>query len=180
MEQGEFIAFLGPSGCGKTTVLRMIAGFETPSAGVIRIGDEEVTRLPANRRHIGMVFQSYALFPNMSVYDNVAFGLKIAGMAKREIDARVREMLALIDLEPLAGRYAYQMSGGQQQRVALARALAPRPGCCCWTSRCRRWMPVSAWRCATTFAASSASWASPRSSSPTTRRRRCRSPIAWW
>ncbi len=127
VEQGEFIAFLGPSGCGKTTVLRMIAGFETPSAGVIRIGDEEVTRLPANRRHIGMVFQSYALFPNMSVYDNVAFGLKIAGMAKREIDARVREMLALIDLEPLAGRYAYQMSGGQQQRVALARALAPRP-----------------------------------------------------
>ncbi|AJE45782.1 ABC transporter ATP-binding protein [Celeribacter indicus] len=125
--QGEFVSFLGPSGCGKTTVLRMIAGFETPTSGQIRIGGTDVTALPANRRRIGMVFQAYALFPNMTARDNVAFGLKIAGLPKREIDARVEEMLALIKLGHLGDRYPYQMSGGQQQRVALARALAPRP-----------------------------------------------------
>ncbi|KAB6716455.1 MULTISPECIES: ABC transporter ATP-binding protein [Roseobacteraceae] len=124
---GEFVSFLGPSGCGKTTVLRMIAGFETPSSGSIHVGGMDVTALPASRRKIGMVFQAYALFPNMSVRDNVAFGLKIAGMPRAEIDTRVAEMLDLISLGSLADRYPYQMSGGQQQRVALARALAPRP-----------------------------------------------------
>jgi putative spermidine/putrescine transport system ATP-binding protein len=127
VKKGEFISFLGPSGCGKTTVLRMIAGFETPTAGRITIDGQNVTALPANKRRIGMVFQAYALFPNMNVRENVAFGLKIAGMPRREIDARVDEMLALIQLEQLGGRYPYEMSGGQQQRVALARALAPKP-----------------------------------------------------
>jgi putative spermidine/putrescine transport system ATP-binding protein len=127
VEPGEFVSFLGPSGCGKTTVLRMIAGFETPSGGVIRVGGVDVTGLPASRRKIGMVFQAYALFPNMSVRDNVAFGLKIAGMASSDISRRVGEMLELIALGHLADRYPYQLSGGQQQRVALARALAPRP-----------------------------------------------------
>ncbi|WP_118138227.1 ABC transporter ATP-binding protein [Oceanicella sp. SM1341] len=125
--QGEFISFLGPSGCGKTTVLRMIAGFETPSSGQITIAGQDVTALPANRRRIGMVFQAYALFPNMTARENVAFGLRIAGLPRREREARVEEMLALIRLGHLAERYPYQMSGGQQQRVALARALAPRP-----------------------------------------------------
>ncbi|CAN7378856.1 ABC transporter ATP-binding protein [Rhizobium sp. LjRoot258] len=127
IEKGEFISFLGPSGCGKTTVLRMIAGFETPSAGRIAIGGKEQNSLKPNKRNIGMVFQAYALFPNMTVHDNVAFGLKVAGAQPTEIDQRVKEMLTLIKLDHLADRYPYQLSGGQQQRVALARALAVRP-----------------------------------------------------
>jgi len=127
IEKGEFISFLGPSGCGKTTVLRMIAGFETPSGGTIEIAGKDQTNLKPNQRNIGMVFQAYALFPNMNVADNVAFGLKISGMPKADIDKRVKEMLALIHLDHLAERYPYQLSGGQQQRVALARALAPKP-----------------------------------------------------
>ncbi|EHS50572.1 ABC transporter related protein [Rhizobium sp. PDO1-076] len=127
IDKGEFISFLGPSGCGKTTILRMIAGFETPSGGTIEIANKDQTNLKPNQRNIGMVFQAYALFPNMNVFDNVAFGLKIGGMPKAAIEARVREMLALIHLDHLAERYPYQLSGGQQQRVALARALAPKP-----------------------------------------------------
>ncbi|ALN74476.1 ABC transporter ATP-binding protein [Aureimonas sp. AU20] len=127
VERGEFISFLGPSGCGKTTMLRIVAGFETPSAGRVSIAGEDVTDTPPNARRIGMVFQAYALFPNMSVGDNVAFGLKIAGLGKAEIAARVDEMLGLIKLQHLKDRYPYQLSGGQQQRVALARAIAPKP-----------------------------------------------------
>lgn len=127
IDKGEFISFLGPSGCGKTTVLRMIAGFETPTSGSIVIDGNDVTQLQPNRRRIGMVFQAYALFPNMNVFDNVAFGLKIDNLPKETIRNRVMEMLKLIHLEHLADRYPYQMSGGQQQRVALARALAPKP-----------------------------------------------------
>lgn len=127
IEKGEFVSFLGPSGCGKTTILRMIAGFENPSDGVITINGRDQSTLKPNQRNIGMVFQAYALFPNMNVADNVAFGLKVAGAPKDEIAKRVKEMLGLIHLEHLAERYPYQMSGGQQQRVALARALAPKP-----------------------------------------------------
>ncbi|MDQ0320990.1 putative spermidine/putrescine transport system ATP-binding protein [Pararhizobium capsulatum DSM 1112] len=127
IDKGEFVSFLGPSGCGKTTILRMIAGFEAPSGGSITIGGKSQTNLKPNQRNIGMVFQAYALFPNMNVADNVAFGLKVAGKPAAEIEARVKEMLGLIKLDHLAERYPYQMSGGQQQRVALARALAPKP-----------------------------------------------------
>jgi putative spermidine/putrescine transport system ATP-binding protein len=127
VEKGEFVSLLGPSGCGKTTVLRMIAGFETPSAGEIVIEGKNVIDVPTRRREVGMVFQAYALFPNLTVARNVGFGLKIAGVAKAEIAARVEEMLRMIGLPDLAGRWPYQLSGGQQQRVALARALAPRP-----------------------------------------------------
>ena len=127
IEKGEFVSFLGPSGCGKTTVLRMIAGFETPTAGNLTINGKDQRPLKPNQRNIGMVFQAYALFPNMTVHDNVAFGLKVAGMAKPDIDKRVKEMLALIKLDHLATRFPYQMSGGQQQRVALARAIAVKP-----------------------------------------------------
>jgi putative spermidine/putrescine transport system ATP-binding protein len=119
IDKGEFISFLGPSGCGKTTVLRMIAGFETPSAGTIEIAGKDQTSLKPNQRTIGMVFQAYALFPNMNVADNVAFGLKIAGMPKSDIDARVKEMLALIHLEHLAERYPLR-------RPAAARGARPR------------------------------------------------------
>jgi putative spermidine/putrescine transport system ATP-binding protein len=127
VKKGEFVSFLGPSGCGKTTVLRMIAGFETPTSGKIHIDGQDVTGLAPNKRRIGMVFQAYALFPNLNVFGNIAFGLKIAGMSKADTTARVEEMLKLIGLDHLALRYPYEMSGGQQQRVALARALAPKP-----------------------------------------------------
>ncbi len=127
VDKGEFVSFLGPSGCGKTTVLRMIAGFERPTSGRIMIDGRDVTDIAPNKRRIGMVFQAYALFPNMNVAGNIGFGLKIAGMGRAEIDARVQEMLDLIGLSHLAERFPYEMSGGQQQRVALARALAPKP-----------------------------------------------------
>ena len=127
VEKGEFISLLGPSGCGKTTVLRMVAGFETPSAGNITIEGREVSSLRPNQRNIGMVFQAYALFPNLTVAQNVGFGMRVKGAPAREIAARVEEMLALIGLPELGSRYPFQLSGGQQQRVALARALAPKP-----------------------------------------------------
>jgi putative spermidine/putrescine transport system ATP-binding protein len=127
VEKGEFVTFLGPSGCGKTTMLRIVAGFETASRGTVRIDGQDVTDLAPNARRIGMVFQAYALFPNMTVADNVAFGLKVAGVPKAERRTRVEDMLRLIGLPHIADRYPYQLSGGQQQRVALARAIAPRP-----------------------------------------------------
>jgi putative spermidine/putrescine transport system ATP-binding protein len=127
VEQGEFVSLLGPSGCGKTTVLRMVAGFETPSTGAIHIDGQDVVDLRPNQRNIGMVFQAYALFPNLTVAQNVAFGMKVKGVPRAESDARVTEMLRLIGLSDLGARYPFQLSGGQQQRVALARALAVRP-----------------------------------------------------
>jgi putative spermidine/putrescine transport system ATP-binding protein len=127
VEKGEFVSFLGPSGCGKTTTLRMVAGFETPSAGEITLAGADITRLPANRRNIGMVFQSYALFPNMTVRDNIAFGMKIARKPADEIRRRVDEMLGIIHMQEFGHRFPHQLSGGQQQRVALARALAIQP-----------------------------------------------------
>jgi putative spermidine/putrescine transport system ATP-binding protein len=126
-EKGEFVSFLGPSGCGKTTTLRMIAGFEQPTAGTISIGGTDITGRPPNRRNIGMVFQSYALFPNMTVADNIGFGLRVRKRPKDQIAKRVDELLGMINLPDKGGRYPYQLSGGQQQRVALARALAVEP-----------------------------------------------------
>ncbi len=127
VEPGEFVSFLGPSGCGKTTTLRMVAGFEPPTSGTIRLAGEDVTYAKANERNIGMVFQSYALFPNMTVAENIAFGLRVRkeeGAARSE---RVAELLDLIHLPDKAKAYPNELSGGQQQRVALARALAIRP-----------------------------------------------------
>ena len=125
--KGEFVTLLGPSGCGKTTILRMVAGFEKPTSGNILVEGKDISPLPPNQRKIGMVFQAYALFPNMNVEDNVGFGLKIGGVAVEERKARVEEMLKLIGLSGYGKRYPFEMSGGQQQRVALARALAPKP-----------------------------------------------------
>lgn len=127
VERGEFISFLGPSGCGKTTTLRMIAGFEQPTSGTIRIDATDITHRAPNRRNVGMVFQSYALFPNMTIADNIGFGLKVARQPAADIQARVAEMLRLIHLPEYGNRYPSQLSGGQQQRIALARALAIRP-----------------------------------------------------
>jgi putative spermidine/putrescine transport system ATP-binding protein len=126
-EKGEFVSFLGPSGCGKTTTLRMIAGFEQPTAGTIAINGADITSKPPNRRNIGMVFQSYALFPNMTVADNIGFGLKVRKRPKAQIKTRVDELLGIINLPDKGGRFPFQLSGGQQQRVALARALAVEP-----------------------------------------------------
>jgi putative spermidine/putrescine transport system ATP-binding protein len=127
MQTGEFVSFLGPSGCGKTTTLRMIAGFEQPTAGSIVLDGRDITHVAPNRRNVGMVFQSYALFPNMTVADNVGFGLKVRKRPKDQIGRRVGELLELVHLGDKGNRFPYQLSGGQQQRVALARALAYEP-----------------------------------------------------
>ncbi len=125
--ENEFFTLLGPSGCGKTTLLRMIAGFAQPSSGEIRLGGSNIADLPPNKRPVNTVFQSYALFPHMTVAQNIGFALKMLGKPKAEIAATVAEMLKLVKMEPMANRKPSQISGGQQQRVALARALAPRP-----------------------------------------------------
>src|SRR5215211_7580563 len=121
--RGSFFALLGPSGCGKTTTLRMIGGFEEPNEGTIFLGDRDVTGLPPHRRDVNTVFQSYALFPHLSIFENVAFGLRRRGVKGRELARRVEEMLALVGLGDLGKRKPGQLSGGQQQRIALARAL---------------------------------------------------------
>ena len=125
--QGEFFALLGPSGCGKTTLLRLLAGFEAPDAGRVLLDGEDITAVPPHRRPVNMMFQTYALFPHLNVAGNVAFGLRQEGLPKREIAARVAEMLDLVQLEGYERRKPDQLSGGQRQRVALARALAKRP-----------------------------------------------------
>ncbi len=127
IDNNEFFTLLGPSGCGKTTLLRLIGGFEAPSAGAIRIDGVDVAALPPQRRPVNTVFQSYALFPHMTVAENVAFGLEMCRWPKADVDLRVVQALALVRLEGFAQRKPAQLSGGQQQRVALARALAPKP-----------------------------------------------------
>lgn len=127
IDRGEFFTLLGPSGCGKTTLLRCIAGFESPSVGTILLSGRDITAEPPNRRPVNTVFQSYALFPHLTVTQNVAFGLEMLGRPKAQVAATVARMLALVKLEAFAGRKPAQLSGGQQQRVALARALAPAP-----------------------------------------------------
>jgi len=127
VDRGELVSFLGPSGCGKTTTLRMVAGFENPTEGKIIIDGKDVVNKAPNQRDVGMVFQAYALFPNMTVANNIGFGLKIAKKSPEEIKKRVQEMLDLIHMSDFGIRYPWQLSGGQQQRVALARALAMSP-----------------------------------------------------
>jgi putative spermidine/putrescine transport system ATP-binding protein len=127
IRQGEFFSLLGPSGCGKTTTLRMIAGFETPSAGAIRVDGADITHVPAHKRDMGMVFQNYALFPHRTVAENVAFGLRMRGQDKTSIAAKVKAALAMVELSGLEERRPGQLSGGQQQRVALARAIVIAP-----------------------------------------------------
>ena len=128
MAPGDFITLLGPSGCGKTTTLRMIAGFESPDEGEIYLGDQAINSLTPNKRDTAMVFQSYALFPHLNVFDNVAYGLKLRKLPKEQIRKKVFDMLDLVGLEGMENRYTNQLSGGQQQRVALARALVVEPG----------------------------------------------------
>ncbi len=127
IRKGEFFTLLGPSGCGKTTLLRLIAGFEMPSGGTILLEGADITTLPPNKRPVNTVFQSYALFPHLTVAQNIGFGLEMLGRPKSEVQATTARMLALVKLEAMANRKTSQLSGGQQQRVALARALAPSP-----------------------------------------------------
>ena len=127
IRDGEFLTLLGPSGCGKTTLLRLIAGFTMPTEGRVLIDGKDVSAIPPYKRRVNTVFQKYALFPHLNVYDNVAFGLKIQKLPKDEIDRRVNEMLELVNLKGYGKRWIEQLSGGQQQRVAIARALALNP-----------------------------------------------------
>lgn len=127
VNHGEFLTILGPSGCGKTTVLRVIAGFETADNGQIVLDDQDVTQVPAEHRHVNTVFQSYALFPHMTVFDNVAFGLRMQKTPAAEIEPRVMEALRMVRLEKMAQRKPHQLSGGQQQRIAIARAVVNKP-----------------------------------------------------
>lgn len=132
IKEGEFFTFLGPSGCGKTTSLRALVGFLTPSSGKVIVGDKDVTNLPVEKRNIGMVFQSYALFPTMTVYDNIAFGMKVKKLCKTEIDQKVHEVAAKIKItEEQLRKNVADLSGGQQQRVALARAIVLEPKILC-------------------------------------------------
>ena len=133
VREGEFFTFLGPSGCGKTTTLRTITGFIDPVSGSVRVKDRDITHVPIEDRNIGIVFQSYALFPTMTVYDNIAFGLKVKKLKKPEIDKRVREIAKKVDLtDEQLQKAVSQLSGGQQQRVAIARALAMNPQVLCF------------------------------------------------
>ncbi|PAR37926.1 putrescine/spermidine ABC transporter ATP-binding protein [Vibrio metoecus] len=127
VNHGEFLTILGPSGCGKTTVLRMIAGFETADQGQILLDDQDVTQVPAEQRHVNTVFQSYALFPHMTVFENVAFGLRMQKVPNSEIEPRVMEALRMVRLAEMAQRKPHQLSGGQQQRIAIARAVVNKP-----------------------------------------------------
>lgn len=127
IKSGELFSFLGPSGCGKTTLLRMIAGFELPSSGAVRLGDQDISDLPPYKREVNTIFQNYSLFPHMTLFDNVAFGLRIKRRPKGEIKERVQEMLNLVKMEDQAAKYPNQISGGQKQRIAIARALINKP-----------------------------------------------------
>ena len=129
INEGEFVTFLGPSGCGKTTILRMLAGFETPTSGEILFNGKDISELPPNERKFNTVFQKYALFPHLNIYDNISFGLKEKKVPKNEIKKKVKRVLEIVDLEGFEKRKIDSLSGGQQQRIAIARAIAIR--CCC-------------------------------------------------
>ena len=141
IREGEFFTFLGPSGCGKTTSLRALVGFLTPSKGKVYVGDKDVTNLPVEKRNIGMVFQSYALFPTMTVYDNIAFGMKVKKLTREEIDRKVHEVAAKIKItEEQLRKNVADLSGGQQQRVRWPELLYWSPKSFVWMSRCPTWM----------------------------------------
>jgi spermidine/putrescine transport system ATP-binding protein len=127
VREGEFFTLLGPSGCGKTTLLRIIAGLELPDSGQVILGGRDITTLPATKRQVNTVFQSYALFPHLSIFENVAFGLRSRKFPRNEVQTRVERRLEMLGLEEMRRRFPHQLSGGQQQRVALARALVHEP-----------------------------------------------------
>jgi hypothetical protein len=180
VEKGKLVCFLGPSGCGKTTLLRVIAGLEVQDAGRIEIAGRDVTRLPPARRDFGIVFQSYALFPNLTVAQNIGYGLVNRRRSRSEIAERVAELLALVGLPeqvPSTPRNCRAASSSASRSPAL---WPPRPRCCCWMSRCRRSTRGCGCGCATRSKPCSAGSVSPPSWSRTTRRRRSPWPTASW
>jgi multiple sugar transport system ATP-binding protein len=160
---GELLVLVGPSGCGKTTALRMVAGLEEITKGEIRIGGRRVNEVPSRDRDIAMVFQSYALYPHMSVADNITFGLKLRRMPKQEVDARLARAAATLGLNDLLERRPRMLSGGQRQRVAMGGRSCATPRCSSWTSRCPTSTPSCGCRCAPTSPPCNASSPSPRS-----------------
>jgi multiple sugar transport system ATP-binding protein len=167
----EFIVLVGPSGCGKTTTLRMLAGLEEITAGEIHIGERLVNDLPPKDRDIAMVFQNYALYPHMTVYDNMAFGLKMRKFPKAEIEKRVRDAAEILGIQELLKRKPRQLSGGQRQRVAVAGPSCATRRCSCSTSRCPTWTPSCACRCAWSSRSCTTGWRPRPCTSPTTRSR---------
>jgi multiple sugar transport system ATP-binding protein len=172
IEDGEFIALVGPSGCGKSTLLRAVAGLEEVTAGEVSIGGRDVTDLAPRHRDIAMVFQSYALYPHMTVRQNLGYGLKVRRMPKAEIRRRVDEIAELLDLVELLERKPAQLSGGQRQRVAMGRAIVREPQASSWTSRSPISTPSFGWECARLSPSFTKSSASQRCTSPTTRWKR--------
>ncbi len=168
----EFVVLVGPSGCGKTTALRMVAGLEVISRGTVRIGDRVVNDVPPKERDIAMVFQNYALYPHMSVFDNMAFGLKLQKVPRPEIGQRVHEAARILGLDELLNRKPAALSGGQRQRVAMGRAIVRHPRPSSWTSRCRTSTPSFGCRCDRRSRAFRTTSVSRPSTSPTTRPRR--------
>src|SRR5579884_3520584 len=168
----EFMVLVGPSGCGKTTALRMLAGLEEITEGAIKIGDRVVNDVPARERDVAMVFQSYALYPHMSVYDNMAFGLRMRGVPKRQIDEKVRSTATMLGLEPScnASHGSSPAASGSGWRWGGRSSVTPRSSSS--TSRCRTWTRSSGWRPGSTSNACTASWGRRSSTSPTTRSRR--------
>ena len=172
LQPGELVALLGPSGCGKTTTLRLLAGLEDTDTGSITVGGKDITRLPASKRDMGMVFQAYSLFPHMTVRQNVAFGLRLRRVTAAERDKRALEMLELVGLSAQADRYPTRSPAVSSSASRWPARWPSSRRCCCSTSRCRRSTPRCGLSCATRSAGSSSRWASPRCLSPTTRRRR--------
>ncbi len=160
VHKGEFVCLLGPSGCGKTTLLRIIAGLDSADRGRIDMHGQDVTRMPPAKRDYGIVFQSYALFPNLTVTQNIAYGLKGRRQDRRQ---RVSELLQLIGLAGIEARYPNQLSGGSNNGWPWHARLPPPPACCCWTNRCQRWMHKCANICAAKFAACNSGLALPPS-----------------
>ena len=172
IHEGEFFTFLGLSGCGKTTTLRTITGFISPSAGTVSVRGKDITHTPIEKRNIGMVFQNYAIFPHMTVRDNVAFGLKNRKESKETIQKETNEFMKLMHISEYADRMPDRLSGGQQQRVALAPRPGDQAGCAAdGRAPCPTWTPSCAWRCAPSSRRSSTRWASPMCTSPTTRKK---------
>ena len=171
IDDKEFIVFVGPSGCGKSTTLRMIAGLEEISKGEMYIGDRLINDVPPKDRDIAMVFQNYALYPHMTVYKNMAFGLELRKMDKGEIDKRVREAAKILEIEHLLDRKPKALSGGQRQRVALGRAMSVTRPSSCWTSPSPTWTPSCVPACVPRSSSCTRSWLPPSSTLPMTRPR---------
>ena len=162
IKNGEFFTLLGPSGCGKTTLLRMIAGFNSIEGGSIKFDGKVINDIPAQKRNIGMVFQSYAIFPHLTGRQNVEYGLKIRKVPKEHMKERVDEILKAVKIDEYQDRLPERLSGGQQQRVALARPLSSIPRCFSWMSRCPIWTPSCVLRCAAPSVMCRSRWVLPR------------------